>query len=61
MLVQVSFSERSANGAAMLYDIVDSRGIRRIIPLLDLVESLEERDRDKDGNGLLALADLDLQ
>jgi hypothetical protein len=45
----------------MLYDIVDSRGIRRIIPLLDLVESLEERDRDKDGNGLLALADLDLQ
>jgi len=30
------------------------------IPLLDLVEALEERDGDEDGDGLLAVADLDL-
>jgi hypothetical protein len=30
------------------------------IPLLDLVEALEKGDRDEDGNGLLAMADLDL-
>lgn len=31
-----------------------------VIPLLDLVEALEERDGDEDGDGLLAVADLDL-
>lgn len=31
-----------------------------VLPLLDLVESLEERDRDEDNNRLLAVADLDL-
>lgn len=30
------------------------------LPLLDLVEALEERDRDEDNDGLLAVADLDL-
>jgi hypothetical protein len=30
------------------------------IPLLDLVEALEKGNRDEDGNGLLAVADLDL-
>lgn len=30
------------------------------IPLLDLVEALEERDRDKNEDCLLAVADLDL-
>ena len=30
------------------------------VPLLDLVEALEERDGDKDDDGLLALADFDL-
>lgn len=31
------------------------------IPLLDLVEALEERDRNEDGNSFLAVADLDLE
>lgn len=31
-----------------------------IVPLLDLVEALEERDRDEDEDSLLAVADLDL-
>lgn len=30
------------------------------LPLLDLVEALEERDGDEDNDGLLAVADLDL-
>lgn len=30
------------------------------LPLLDLVEALEERNRDEDNDGLLAVADLDL-
>jgi hypothetical protein len=30
------------------------------VPLLDLVEALEERDGDEDDNGLLAVADLNL-
>lgn len=30
------------------------------IPLLDLVEALEKGNGDEDGNGLLAVADLDL-
>lgn len=30
------------------------------VPLLDLVEALEERDGNEDGNSLLAMADLDL-
>lgn len=30
------------------------------VPLLDLVETLEERDGNEDGNSLLAMADLDL-
>lgn len=32
----------------------------KIVPLLDLVEALEERDRDEDDDCLLAVADLDL-
>lgn len=32
----------------------------RSIPLLDLVEALEERGRDEDEDCLLAVADLDL-
>jgi hypothetical protein len=31
-----------------------------LVPLLDLVEALEERDGDEDDNGLLAVADLNL-
>lgn len=34
--------------------------ISRNIPLLNLVETLEERDGNEDGNSLLAMADLDL-
>lgn len=30
------------------------------VPLLDLVEALEERDRDEDDDSLLAVADLNL-
>lgn len=30
------------------------------VPLLDLVEGLEQRDRDEDDDGLLALTDLNL-
>lgn len=30
------------------------------VPLLNLVEALEERDRDEDEDRLLAVADLDL-
>ena len=32
-----------------------------LLPLLDLVEALEERDRNEDDNGLLAVADLNLK
>jgi hypothetical protein len=31
-----------------------------LVPLLDFVEALEERDGDEDDNGLLAVADLNL-
>lgn len=30
------------------------------VPLLDLVEALQQRDGDEDDDGLLAMADLDL-
>ena len=36
------------------------RGLEVVVPLLDLVEALEERDRDEDDDCLLAVADLDL-
>jgi hypothetical protein len=31
------------------------------VPLLDLVEALEERDGDEDNDSLLAVADFDLE
>lgn len=37
-----------------------SAGMLAFVPLLDLVEALEERDGDEDDNGLLAVADLNL-
>lgn len=38
-----------------------SRGGMRYVPLLNLVEALEKRNRDEDDNGLSAVADLNLQ
>ena len=35
-------------------------GVLGIVPLLDLVEALEERDGDEDEDSLLAVTDLDL-
>lgn len=39
---------------------VDTNRWKWFVPLLDLVEALEERDRDKNEDCLLAVADLDL-
>ena len=35
-------------------------GLGSSLPLLDLVEALEERDRDEDDDGLLSVTDLNL-
>lgn len=39
--------------------MVDALGVS-VLPLLDLVEVLQEGDGDEDNDGLLAVADLDL-
>ena len=36
-------------------------GVCRCLPLLDLVEALEERDGDEDDNSLAAVTNLDLK
>ena len=43
-----------------VYSIIRAYRNRCSVPLLDLVEALEERDRDEDEDCLLAVADLDL-
>lgn len=43
-----------------VFAIPDCRLLALGVPLLDLVEALEERDRDEDEDRLLAVADLDL-
>ena len=40
--------------------LANAVGVSGIVPLLDLVEALEERDGDEDKDSLLAVTDLDL-
>ena len=56
-VLQVSFFFCPVLFLAFLANAV---GVSGIVPLLDLVEALEERDGDEDEDSLLAVTDLDL-